>query len=101
MKMKSTIQRSVVGGSFTYGIVEAYNLGQATIRLAEGGARLTSLPVMSYVCAGLRVIVDYTNDVPSVRRAGTEAIARGSRPLPIAYVIPRSENIANTWVPEP
>lgn len=101
MRMKSAIQRSVVGGSFTYGVVEAYSLGLATIRLVEGGARLTSLPVASYVSAGLRIIVDYINDVPLVRKAGVEAITRGSRPLPIAYVIPRSENITNTWIPEP
>ncbi len=101
MRMKPAIQRSIVGCSFTYGVVESYDLGLATVRLAEGGARLTSIPVTSYVEVGAVVIVDYTNDVPSTRRAGMEAITRSTSPLSVARVIPQSENIINTWIPEP
>ena len=101
MSIKTIIRRTVDGGAYTYGIVESYVLGLATVRLAEGGARLTGIPVTSNVRAGDVVIVDYTSDVPSVRRNTGPARGRRVRPLPVARIIPRSENITSTRVSEP
>jgi len=101
MKVKSAIRRSVIGGSFAYGVVESYSLGLATVRLAKGGARLTNIPVTSYMWAGLEVIVDYTSDVPSVRSAGLFAYGRSSKSWYVIYTPPQSSNIASTRIPEP
>jgi len=101
MNIKPVIRVSVTGGAYTYGVIESYALGLATVRLATGGARLTSIPITSFVRAGLEVIIDYTNDVPSVRRADMPASRRGSRSLRTANVVPQSFNITNTWIPEP
>ena len=101
MSIKAIIRRTVDGGAYTYGIVESYILGLATVRLAEGGARLTGIPVTSNVRAGDVVIVDYTSDVPSVRRNTVPARGRRVRPLRIAPIVPQSFNIENTRIPEP
>ena len=101
MRMKSTIQRSVVGGAFTYGVIETYALGLATVRLAKGGARLTSIPVTTYIREGDIVMVDYTNDVPSARRVGMAAYVEDVNPLWPARVFHQSVNLANTRIPEP
>jgi len=101
MTMKRTIRETSTGGSFTYGVVESYILGLATVRVAKGGARFTSIPVTFNMLAGSTVIIDHTNDVPSVRRDTILAYGASTRPLRNGHVFMRSSNKASAQVPEP
>ena len=69
-RLRGRVRRTKTSGSKIYATVESVSLGEATVRLARNGARLTNLPVHGVLPrVGDRVIVDYSSEgKPYVRR---------------------------------
>lgn len=90
MTLRRLVRNIHQKGSQVYAVVEEINLGFATVRIADRGARLTSLPVVGgTVTIGQRVIVDYSAGTPPVVRPITlEAV----QPAPLPAAEP-AENI--------
>ena len=69
MSIKKLVRKSFYQGVYVYATVEATSLGRATVRLAENGARLTSLTIIGALPrVGDRVIVDYAAGTPPAAR---------------------------------
>ena len=69
MSIKKLVRQSFYQGVYLYAVVESVSLGRATVRLANGGARLTNLTVIGKLPdIGDNVIIDYAAGVPPIAR---------------------------------
>lgn len=67
--LRQSLRKAVRRGNVVHAIVEDYYYGYATVRMTEGGARLSNLSTLAYpLTTGEEVIVDY--------RAGIAPIVR-------------------------
>lgn len=73
MSIRRTVRRTIQTGSSIYATVEEYNLGKATVRLIDNGARLTNLSTIGKaVSPGDMVIIDYSAGVNPIVRPSFE-----------------------------
>jgi hypothetical protein len=72
--IRRDVRRTIEGGSTSYGEVEEYHLGLATVRLGKSGARLTNISTLGLtVESGQQVIVDFSaGPKPIIRPIITE-----------------------------
>jgi hypothetical protein len=67
--LRRPIRQTQKSGVYIYAVVEGISLGYATVRFANGGARMTNLPVLGgAVMVGEKVVVDYSGGVPPLVR---------------------------------
>lgn len=81
--MRSLISQVVSRANTTQGTVEDYNNGYATVRLVDGGTRLSNIRVSGRVMIGDRVTVDYSQEKP-VARKNAEAAQECANTLSLA-----------------
>lgn len=68
-KLRESVRKTIDTGAATWAVVESFQLGLATVRLTNNGARLTNLNVMGgNVNIGDLVIVDYSAGVKPIVR---------------------------------
>lgn len=90
MSVRRSMRKASLRGTQAWARVESVALSAATVRLAEGGARLTNLQMMAPVRVGEKVIVDFVaQDKPTVRPYTTTVdLLIEDEVLPVAPKIP-------------
>jgi len=89
MSLRRNIRQTHNAGAYTYAIVENYDLGYATVRLAENGARLTRLSVTGgELSPGDVCIVDYSSGIPPTVRPVTIIPGDEKIGLELAELVP-------------
>lgn len=92
MSLRRNIRQAQQAGVYSYAILEAYNLGLATVRLAKNGARLSNLPVTgSQLNIGDVVIVDYSSGTPPTVRPVTVIPDDEEISLELAEMVPEKQ----------
>jgi len=69
MSLRRTIRNTIKRGNTVHGIVESYANGLATVKLSEGGSRLSNLSTIGgTINVGDEVIVDYSAGITPICR---------------------------------
>lgn len=92
MSLRRNIRQTHNVGSYMYAVVESYNLGYATVRLADKGTRLTNLTVTGgELSPGDVCIVDYSSGTPPTVRPTTIIPEDEEIGLELAELVPEKQ----------